>query len=309
MSSQRLIRVAEILRLVRAALVACSLVGCRSDHVPAQVLEPTVFRVTGLFESPNIRESSGVAVSRVHPGVLWTHNDSGDDPILYAVDTTGSLLGVYPIAGASAEDWEDLALGRCPETQHDCLYIADTGDNSESRPFASVYIVEEPSTRPTLDTPRRSLQARGLRLYYADGPHDVEALAITPSGSLLLVSKGRSGSIGLYRIAATDVFRDSVVVERVQQLPLVPQRNFSRQVTGASISPSGSTMVVRTYIELAFYRLTDEERLVEATTCLIAGRELQGEAVDFLDDSTLVLTSEAAFGRPGSISKVRCPLN
>jgi hypothetical protein len=66
-------------------------------------------------------------------------------------------------------------------------------------------------------------------------------------------------------------------------------------------------VVVRTYIELAFYQLTPDERLIEGPKCLIAGRELQGEAVDFVDDSTLVLTSEALLGRPGTISRVQCP--
>jgi hypothetical protein len=33
-----------------------------------------------------LAESSGVAVSRTQPGVLWSHNDSGDGPTLYAID-------------------------------------------------------------------------------------------------------------------------------------------------------------------------------------------------------------------------------
>src|SRR6266568_6264490 len=41
------------------------------------------------FQSPRLVESSGVAVSRAYPGVLWTHNDSGDGPYLYATDLRG----------------------------------------------------------------------------------------------------------------------------------------------------------------------------------------------------------------------------
>lgn len=301
-------RLADLQRLVRAILVASSIVGCQSENVPAQTLEPTSFEVTGVFESPDISESSGVAVSRTHEGVLWTHNDSGHDPVLYAVNAAGTLLGAYPVAGAIAVDWEDLALGACPDAPRDCLYISDTGDNFESRAFAVIYVVEEPPEPPATSTPGEPLQAHRLQLHYSDGPHDVEALAVLPSGALFLVSKGRSGGIGVYQVPAEEVLRDSVTAEQIQQLPIVPQRNFGRQVTGAAISPDGSMMVIRTYIELAFYQLTEDEHLVETATCLIAGRELQGEAVDFLDDSTLVLTSEAAFGRPGSISKVRCPL-
>ena len=40
---------------------------------------------------PRITESSGLAASRQHPGIYWTHNDSDDGPYLYAVDSaTGS---------------------------------------------------------------------------------------------------------------------------------------------------------------------------------------------------------------------------
>src|SRR2546430_17398958 len=50
---------------------------------------PTV-AVTGTFHSPRVKESSGIAVSRAHSGVLWTHNDSGDDAYVYATDLAGA---------------------------------------------------------------------------------------------------------------------------------------------------------------------------------------------------------------------------
>lgn len=43
-------------------------------------------RRTGTFADRRLDESSGVAVSRRNPGVLWTHND-GPRPVLYATDT------------------------------------------------------------------------------------------------------------------------------------------------------------------------------------------------------------------------------
>ncbi|MGD8726818.1 MAG: hypothetical protein PVH40_04185 [Gemmatimonadales bacterium] len=289
------------------AWLGSSIIGCTPSDTPAQVVEPTLFEVTGVFQTSRLDESSGVAASRALEGVLWTHNDSGDDPVLYAVDATGALLASYLLSGAEAVDWEDVAIGRCPQSIGTCIYVADTGDNSSSRPHADIYIVEEPESLPPPGADAEPLQARRLRLRYPDGAQDVEALAVAPSGALLLFSKGRNGTIGVYRVSASDVMHDSVVAERVQQLDIVPQRGFGRQVTGAAISPSGRHVVVRTYIELAFYQLTPDERLVEGPKCLIAGRELQGEAVDFVDDSTLVLTSEALLGRPGTISRVQCP--
>ena len=49
--------------------------------------DPPPIRVVDMGPIPReVRESSGLAVSRAYPGVFWTHNDSGDRPRLYALD-------------------------------------------------------------------------------------------------------------------------------------------------------------------------------------------------------------------------------
>src|SRR5467141_1797430 len=54
-----------------------------------------LFLMQAAFQSPRLVESSGVAVSRAYPGVLWTHNDSGDGPYLYATDVRGTNRGAF----------------------------------------------------------------------------------------------------------------------------------------------------------------------------------------------------------------------
>ena len=73
-----------------------------------------VLLLQATFQSPRVVESSGVAASRAYPGVLWTHNDSGDGPYLYATTLDGRDLGWLLVPGAEAIDWEDIALGPCP---------------------------------------------------------------------------------------------------------------------------------------------------------------------------------------------------
>src|SRR2546422_11455931 len=73
----------------------------------------------GTFQSPRLIESSGVAVSHAYPGVLWTHNDSGDGPYLYATDLRGTDRGALLVPGAQAIDWEDIGLGG-PARSHSC---------------------------------------------------------------------------------------------------------------------------------------------------------------------------------------------
>ena len=267
--------------------------------------------LTGRFASARLTESSGVAVSWAHHGTLWTHNDSGDGPYLYATDLRGSDRGVLRVTGARAVDWEDIALGPCPEGRGDCLYLADIGDNQERRSSVRIYVVPEPDppTAPA-DSQRATPPARVVRLRYPDGAHDAEALYVSPRDTAMyIVSKGRGGSIRLYRVPPTAwAAQGTVTAQLVQTLAIAPDRAAGRLVTGAAIRRDGAVVVVRTYTEIFFYAPGPGGRLAPAgPVCRIGGLERLGEAVDFLDARTLVLTSEAdPFGR-GTIHTVRCP--
>jgi hypothetical protein len=262
----------------------------------------------GTLRDPRLFEASGIAASRAHPGVLWTHNDSGDSATVYAITLAGNLLATYRVPGAIAVDWEDIALGPCPDQAGRCLYIADTGDNGERRRAPTVYVVPEP------DPPRRPIRdtlftgrAHGLRVRYPDGPHDVEAIAVTPQGDAFLISKGRTSPIRVYRIPRLAFAGDSVLASLTDTLPMEPRPTMGRWVTGAAFSPSGKRLVVRTYTELDFFRPDGDGRFSpDGPTCWIGAAEPQGEAVDFLDERTLVLTSESLPNQLAPVLRVSC---
>src|SRR6185503_18125740 len=116
------------------------------------------------------------------------------------------------VPGATAFDWEDIALAACPGRPGDCLFIADTGDNSERRKAPKLFVIPEPSPssrarRDTLSTE----PAHGVLLRYPDGPHDVEALAVSPKGDAFLVTKGRTGTVQILRVPQSALSGDSVV--------------------------------------------------------------------------------------------------
>src|SRR6185503_14763457 len=77
-------------------------------------------------------EISGMSQSRGNPNIFWVHNDSGDQARVYAVNRKGVLVGTYLLDGASAVDWEDMAMGPAPGGRS-YLYLADIGDNSARR--------------------------------------------------------------------------------------------------------------------------------------------------------------------------------
>jgi hypothetical protein len=268
---------------------------------------PTEWRQTGRLSHPRLAEVSGVAPSRAHPGVLWVINDSGNPPDLLAVDSTGTLLGSFPLRGAPNTDWEEIALGPCGTAS--CLYIADTGDNRERRSEVAIHRLVEPAP-PTLQG-MPALNVETLRFRYPDGPHDVEAMGVLPDGAILLVTKGRSGGILAFRLPASGwTARETVTAERVDSLPITASLGIGRAVTGMAISHDGTRVMVRTYRDLFPFALVDGRRFRPSeaqTACDILGKEPQGEAVGWLPDGRVILLSERGLFKEGTVFVGRCP--
>lgn len=257
-----------------------------------------------------LRESSGVVVSRAHPGIVWTHNDSGDGPYVYAIDTTGVVRARFEVTGARNVDWEAITLGTCPVGAwrgRSCLFIGDTGDNGERRSRVLLYAIPEPDPEsPGGESPVRTPSARVLRLRYADRPRDAEALVATPDGALSLITKGRSGPILRFTIPAEAWKAEEYELANPDTLPITPQFLAGRWVTDAAIDPEGRRAAVRTYTEIYFFSLGPRWTPV-GEVCRIGLIEPQGEAIGFLDEQRLLLTSEAARGGPAVLTLARCP--
>lgn len=146
------------------------------DYRPAKHL--------GRATDPAITESSGIVASSEHPGVLWTHNDSGDEPRLYCVTRRGSSCGTVTVVGAEAVDWEDIAIGDGDDGSD--LYIADIGDNQEVREEVTVYVVPEPAPGDTTAGVSDTFELR-----YPNGARDAETFIVDPrTGDLVIVTKG-----------------------------------------------------------------------------------------------------------------------
>ena len=250
----------------------------------------------------DVHETSGAVF---HPGrtdVFWTHNDSGDDPLLYAIDGSGRILGRVRLDGARNQDWEALAAGPCASGA--CLYVGDIGNNRRKRNDA-VVLYRVPLPAPEDGT----VAAEAFRATFPGGGRDAEALFALPDGSLYLVNKGNDEEVALYRWP-TPLEPGPVELERVRALAPEPGQPGDR-VTDASASPDGRWVAVRTYGTLAFYRTAE---LVAGgdpafTVDLAALGEAQGEAVALLDGGLVLLTSEAGETlMPGRATVLQCDL-
>jgi hypothetical protein len=125
---------------------------------------------------------------------------------------------------------------------------------------------------------------------------------------MYLASKGRSGPVRLYRLPHVSWGSHRVVVARVvETLPIVPDAALGRLVTDAAVRSDGALVAIRTYTEIYFFIPRPGGALSQiGPVCPIAGLERIGEAIDFQNDSTFVLTSESDFFGSGTIHTVRC---
>ncbi|HEU4453336.1 MAG TPA: hypothetical protein VFR81_09760 [Longimicrobium sp.] len=248
-----------------------------------------------------IHESSGVAVSRAHAGIFWTHNDSGE-PLLYAVDSLGHTAGRVRVTGAAVEDWEDVSLAPCPGGG-DCLYVADIGDNDAARPAVTVYRFPEPAPGAGESAP-----ATAIRLRYPDGAQDAEAMFVL-DGAIHVVTKGESGPIAVYRAPADAAA--GAALERVRQLS--PGKvDRPERITSADASADGRWIAVRTLRSLAIYpaaELTGSGEAAPRRVDLKALDEAQGEGLGFTPDGSILLTSEGGKkDKPATFARLSCTL-
>ena len=84
-------------------------------------------KIGPVLGDPELVELSGLVAGKKNAGVLFAHNDSGDAPRFFAMDLEGKALGRFELEGATAIDWEDLALGPCGADS--CVYLGDVSTN------------------------------------------------------------------------------------------------------------------------------------------------------------------------------------
>jgi hypothetical protein len=230
------------------------------------------------ISDPRISESSGLAASRRHPGVVYTHNDSGHGPVVYAIGPDGRTKATLTIAGARARDWEGIAVGRDGKGAP-ALFIADIGDNlGGAWPYVTVYRVPEPA-----ELKDQTLHATPFRMKYQDGPRDAESILIDPrSNRLYIASKSKlfGGNGKLYAAPRQLSSSGFTILRRVGNVPPT--------ATDGAFAPDGRTFVIRTYFGATIYTAPGRR-----LTNVSLPAQPQGESITYtLDGRSLLVGSE-----------------
>lgn len=214
--------------------------------------------VVSRMSDPRITESSGLAISVKHDDLAYTINDSGNDPIIFAVKiSTGAVVGTTTITENTPIDTEAIAIDGDGE-----LWVADTGDNEERRTDVALYALPEPGAGD------HSVAAARYPITYPSGPADVEALLINPrTGAKGLVTKGLFGGDLLALPSKLVANQTNEAKSLGHDMPAI--------ITDGAMSADGRYALLRSYSDAYLYDATTWKPIRSAQT----PAQKQGESI------------------------------
>ncbi|WP_240359455.1 cell wall anchor protein [Pyxidicoccus trucidator] len=265
-------------------------VALRPANAPTCTVGDTyssTYTTVGTVASTAIVEPSGLAASRLTPGVIYVHNE--DTTAVVAISTTNaSTLGTFNVAGVTPADWEDVATGPCPAGK--CIFMGDIGRNSANFPTPpstfAVYRIPEPNIGAGQTS--GSLTAEKFPFQYPDSPKDAETIMVHPTtGDIYVITKSSTGASKVYKfptpLPAPDTLSTLVFVSNLQ-LPTTTDPNFSYATSGA-IHPCANRFLLRTYRVVYEFRAPTggafETAFAATPVTLTDTVEGQGEAIEY----------------------------
>lgn len=265
--------------------------------------------VAAQLAEPLNQETSGIAVSHRNPGLIWAHNDSGGEPVLFALNADGSLRGKVRVEGVTNYDWEEMASFELDGKAW--LLTADIGDNYAARKDCVLHLIAEPDAAAL--SPGQELLLRpeySIHFIYEDGARDAESLAVDVKERMIYVLSKREDAPRLYRLPlAPAAAKRPAIAHFLTLVPRLPQptelqrnvrtptQGFLGWPTAMDFSHDGRLAVVLVYEQpLLFHRTAGEtwaDALARDPVKLTPHQFPQAEAACFTaDDRAILVGSE-----------------
>ena len=239
----------------------------------------------------SLKENSGMVSLR--DSTVWIIEDGGNKDVLYKVDFMGNILKTLKMKNGDNDDWEDLtkdSLGN--------VYIADIGNNDNSRKNLKIYKVPNPEMEPG--------DAGKIELSYPNQKEfppkksgrffDAEAI-FHHDDKLFIVTKNRAdpftGNAYIYSVPD---------VEGSYEASLVGEINVCTdwktcQITGIAISPSGKKIIALSYGKLfVFTDFTCDNFSNGKIEEIDLGIRTQLESICFINEDLILLSDERSHG-------------
>lgn len=301
--------------LLQGLPAASQVLGCRDPmaknyNVAATVNDGSCQYDTASYTPPvkvdpisnALTESSGLQWAG---NSLWSFNDSGNDPVLFRMDTASSaILQTVTLGGATNVDWEDIAFDGT------YIYIGDFGNNSTGdRTDLKIYklkLSDIPgyASNPAVTIPPEKINV--IRFSYADQKpvvatganntaFDCEAMLVD-DGKIHLFTKNWVDQLTAHYVISSTMPGDYVAAK-------LETLNTNFLVTAADKAPGTNAVVLFGYQNLGLadhymYLLSDyngglyfngNKRVIKLPNATIMG---QGEGITFYNSRYGFLSNE-----------------
>ena len=254
--------------------------GLAKNEPPESVDPEALFakgKKLGLLKSKKLNEVSGLAASVANPGMLWTHNDSGNGAEIYLIDLETNIKQTYVLKGVSNRDWEEVAVGPGPEPGVQYIYVGDIGDNAAIHEFKYIYRFKEPVYKSGTGSEKIDItDFDTITFSLSDERRDTEAFVVDPkTRDIYIISKWKNPA-DIYQLKYAESTEDTLVAQHIGTLPL-------STVVAADFNKDGSELLIKTYTTVSYWKRPADmsvlAMLKEPGIRLPYQREPQGEAV------------------------------
>lgn len=263
-------------------LLAIALIACRAD---SDILET-------LFEFPDeLKEVSTVEVTSKSDDI-WTLEDSGNEPKLFAFNAKGDLLHTVLVTDATNKDWEELTSDKAGN-----LYIGDFGNNNNVRKDLCIYKIDaaqlkNPEAKPSQKTTFYFPEQKEFPPKAAEQYYDLESFFIY-NGLFYVFTKNRSsefdGTTMLYAFPSTAGTHAAKLIATFKSCS--DFRNCA--ITGADISPNEKKIALLSASHAWIFTNFKKDNFFGGKVQQIDfGNYSQKEGICFADDNTLYVTDE-----------------
>jgi len=265
----------------------------------------------------SINEASGMAKSRDH-NRLFHVNDSGNSASVFITGLSGESLGQFELKAKENNDYEAIAVGPCQDSSKSCIFVGDIGDNAYHRDSIQIHVIGE---KDQFEKDEDVLNS--LNLVYPDGAHNAEAMGITPTGDLVILSKESKfffwqspGKAKVYRFSRQQLFTSasgkldlSGEIDIPGFLPAASDDGLL--VTDLAFHPNGKQLAILTYefiLLLNWHEGADYSNAAglkkDKDYWVIPIKKLkQAESITFISPSELLVSSE---GKSPKLHKYSC---
>lgn len=277
--------------LKRCAIIGLTffLVGFITNSLEAQ--QPIKM---GKVKTAVLNEISGIVPSVHNDHYFWVHNDSGDMPNIYLIDSLAQLKSTIKLEGIDVVDVEDIASLMIDSIPY--LLLADMGNNLKDRDTMSLFLFKEPDLNLNKDFQSVAREdITEIRFRYRDKRRDAEALFVDPIDNTVYIISKRDFKSTLFKLSLSKVNDGSVQeLSPLVQLPLT----FA---TAADIRQDGRYIIVKNLTSIFLWERGENQSVPTA----LQGNyrripyevEPQGEAVCFGRNNFFFYTiSERPFG-------------